>query len=45
MSVTTCGGDDNVLVSHDAKGAIEVAGEHQRLTKDPAEVMVQQETP
>ena len=33
----TYGGDDNVLVSHGAKGLVEVAGEHQRLTKDPVE--------
>ena len=41
----TYGGDDNVLVSHSAKGAVEVAGEHHRLTKDSAEAMVRLETP
>ena len=41
----TCDGDDNVLVSHDTKGAVEVVGEHQRLTKDLVEAMVQPETP
>ena len=40
MSAATYGGDDNVPVSHGAKGAVEVAGEHQRVTKDPAEAMV-----
>ena len=45
MSVATCGGDDNVSVSHGAKGAVEVAGEHQRLTKDLVEAMVRLEIP
>ena len=41
----TCGGDNNVSLSHGANGAVEVAGEHQRLTKDPTEAMVRPETP
>ena len=41
----TYGGDNNILVSHDAKEAVEVAGEHQRLTKDLAEAIVRPETP
>ena len=41
----TYDGDNNVLVSHDAKEAVEVAGEHQRLTKDLAEAMVRPEMP
>jgi len=45
MSAATCGGDDNVLVSHSAKGVVEVAGEHQRLTKDLVEAMVRPKTP
>ena len=32
----TYGGDDNISVSHSAKEEIEVATEHQRLTKDLA---------
>ena len=42
---TTCGGNDNIPMSHDAKEAVEVAGEHQRLTKDLAKAMVRPETP
>ena len=45
MLVATYGGDDKVPVSHGAKGAVEVADEHQQLTKDLAEVMVWPKTP
>ena len=41
----TCGGDDNVPVSHGAKGVVVVAGEHQRLTKDLGEALVRPEMP
>ena len=45
MLVATYGGDDKVPVSHGAKGAVEVAEEHQQLTDDLAEALVRPETP